>query len=227
MYVQMLQAHQLGKRDKWEGKHTEGDWTPGKRKRGLAWWTPKRTELGAWRRLSKRIPESSFYQGPPVTSSDPRIRMLRGSSNDLNQRNRIIKREADESGSLIRIIRRGINDVNQWERIVKRRQVRERRQRNWKKNFYGRLNKRQEPESEAGWMLLTKRPAGTLVKWGRRLGRIQKRYNKDIETDEDEEDEENEELEENAEECVDNCAENHEKEFSNEIDGIDLDYEVL
>ena len=141
----MLQDRLPGKRDadfKLDGRHTEAHWTPGKRKRALTWspgWTrwakgptgtslivPKRTELGAWGRLSKRNPESSSNQGPPISSSDPRIRMIRGGK-DLNQWNRIIKKEADAGGSYqgrssdprIRIIRRG-QDLNQWDRIIKR-----------------------------------------------------------------------------------------------------------
>ena len=174
----MLQALPRGKRDtdyKFKGRHTEGVWAPGKRKRTLqpprmrggVWWTPrptgaslrvpKRTEVGAWGRISKRSPESSSYQDPR-TSFDPRIRIIRGSK-DLNPWNRIIKRKADESGSssaggLVRIMRGSEDSNQQWERIVKR------------------------------------RPAGKeLVKWGR----IQKRDNEDIEDEEDEELEENEE----------------------------------
>ena len=230
----MLQALLWGKRDtdyKLEGRHTEGVWGPGKRKRmlqppgmsGGVWWTarptaetslmvPKRTELGAWGRLSKRSPESSSSQDPQ-TSMDPRIRIIRGGK-DLNQWIRTIKRKAVESGGLIRIVRGGHDLNQQWERIVKRRAAD-----NKVVRTYGRLSKRQsEEEEEAGWKLLRKRAAGKeLVKWGR----VQKRDNEDIE-DEDEE-EEGEELEENEEE-YDDEVENNEEEFPNESAGIDLIY---
>ena len=63
------------------------------------WMNKKRTELGAWGRLSKRSSEasSSSYWEDPQTSADPRIRIIRGGgSKDLNQWERIIKRRADD-----------------------------------------------------------------------------------------------------------------------------------
>ena len=57
----------------------------------------KRTELGAWGRLSKRNTESSSSYWDPQTSSDPRIRIIRAEGNkDLNQWERIIKRRGDD-----------------------------------------------------------------------------------------------------------------------------------
>ena len=141
----MLQEHQLGKREmdfEVEGRHTEGVWGPGKRKRVLqpprmrgqtSWWTPrptgtslmvpymnkKRTELGAWGRLSKRSSEPGS-QWNPLTSSDPRIRIIR-SSLESGPMERIIKRSADETGPHIsldpRIIRihRWNSDPGPWE----------------------------------------------------------------------------------------------------------------
>ena len=56
----VLQAHQLGKREQdyqMEGRHTEGVWGPGKRKRvlqppglrgGTVWWTPRPTGTSIW-----------------------------------------------------------------------------------------------------------------------------------------------------------------------------------
>ena len=143
----MLQEHQLGKREmdfEVEGRHTEGVWGPGKRKRGLqppqtmrVLWTlrptgtslmvpymnKKRTELGAWGRLSKRSSDSGSHWNP-LTPSDPRIRIIR-SSLESDPMERIIKRSADETGphiSLdprIRIQRRNL-ESGPWERIIKR-----------------------------------------------------------------------------------------------------------
>ena len=123
------------------GRHTEGAWRPGKRKRvlqppkmrGAAWWTPrptatspmvpsmnkKRTELGAWGRLSKRSPESGS-QWNPLTPSDPRIRIIRRSS-ESSPLERIIKRSADETGPHISLdpqiirIHRWNSDPGPWE----------------------------------------------------------------------------------------------------------------
>ena len=56
----------------------------------------KRSELGAWGRLSKRSTESSSYWGDLQTQSDPRIRIIRGGGTDLNQWERTIKRRGED-----------------------------------------------------------------------------------------------------------------------------------
>ena len=81
-------------------------------------------------------------------------------------------------------------------------------------NKWNRINKRDENESGSLIRVVKKGLNNDENKWERI---VKKKH----ETDEDEEDEE---LEENDEEYVDNCAETHEEEFSNESDGIDLNY---
>ena len=61
----------------------------------------KRTELGAWGRLSKRDPGSS----PTSQETHPLIRIIKRGGRDSNQWNR-------------RVIKRG-KDLNQWERVRK------------------------------------------------------------------------------------------------------------
>ena len=95
----------------------------------------KRTELGAWGRLSKRSTESSSYWGDPQTSADPRIRIIRGGGKDLNQWERIIKRGANGEARL-------------WP-IKKSKVLR----------AYGRLSKRPAGESLVKWGRIKKSEA--------------------------------------------------------------------
>ena len=150
----MLQAQPLGKREGYlrtEGRHTEGVWAPGKRKRvmqpprlrGGIWWTPrptgtslKRTELGGWGPVLKNWGLPSKRSSELGSSADGLIRIVRGSK-DLNQWERIIKRGADDQR-------------RKWKKKNKKVVQRYRR-------LAGRLGKRQAGKNPVKWSRIKKR----------------------------------------------------------------------